>query len=66
MLNKSGAYTLDKLKTSHGDISNHCKTLMERKEFGVGFQLLSNIKHTMSDQASTLKHKTVEIPFFPI
>ena len=48
MLNKSGACTLDTLKTILGDISHHCKTLMERKEFGVGFQL-SNIKNTMSD-----------------
>jgi len=49
MLNKSGACTLDTLKTILGDISHHCKTLMERKEFGVGFQLLSNTKNAMSD-----------------
>ena len=56
MVNKSGACTLDTFKVILEDISTYCKHLSNNNEFGVGFQLLSLIKNTMSDRASTEKH----------
>lgn len=47
---------LETLKDILTDISEHCHSLAERREFGVGYNLLSNIKSTMSDRASTEKH----------
>lgn len=52
----SGNNVLENLKDLLTDISEHCHLLAERREFGVGYDLLNNIKSTMSDRASTEKH----------
>lgn len=55
MVNKSGNSVLETLKDILTDISECCHSLVERREFGVGYDLL-NIKSTMSDRASTEKY----------
>lgn len=55
MVNKSGNSVLETLKDILTDISECCHSLFERREFGVGYDLL-NIKSTMSDRASTEKY----------
>lgn len=58
MVNKSGQCTLDTLKEILGDIESYCKIQEEQEEqesSAAGMELLSNIKNTMSDRASTEK-----------
>ncbi|KAK6186810.1 hypothetical protein SNE40_006081 [Patella caerulea] len=55
MVNKSSQCTLDVFKEILMDISNHCKEMSDKKNFSAGYELLSNIRNTMSDRASTEK-----------
>ena len=52
MINKSRVSTADTFKQILEDISDQCN---EKGDFGVGHDLLANIKNTMSDRASTEK-----------
>lgn len=56
MLNNSGQCTLDTLKEILGDIESYCEIQEEQEEHdrsAAEMELLSNIKNTMSERAST-------------
>ncbi|WAR04473.1 hypothetical protein MAR_019842, partial [Mya arenaria] len=52
MANKSGASTADTLQQIIQDISVYCT---QSDNLGLGYDLLTNIKNTMSDRANTVK-----------
>lgn len=53
MVNNSGQCTLDTLKEILGDIGSYCEIQEEHDRSAAGMELLSNIKNTMSERAST-------------
>lgn len=55
MLNKSGVCTLDTFKEILSDITNSCHVKELTGNMNVGYQILANIRDTMSDRASTEK-----------
>lgn len=55
MLNKSGVCTLDTFKEILSDITNSCHVKELTANMNVGYQILANIRDTMSDRASTEK-----------
>ncbi|KAK3091774.1 hypothetical protein FSP39_022550 [Pinctada imbricata] len=55
MFNKSSQCTLDTLKEILDDINEHCFTQETARQFHAGYQILANMRDTMSDRASTEK-----------
>lgn len=55
MLNKSGVCTLDTFKEILSDITNSCHEKELTGNMNVSYQILANIRDTMSDRASTEK-----------
>ena len=55
MFNKSGQSTLDTFKDILNDINDHCYQAEKNSDMHVGYQILANIRDTMSDRASTEK-----------
>ena len=55
MFNKSSQCTLDTFKDILEDINNHCYFREQQREEHHGYVLLSNIRDTMTDRASTEK-----------
>jgi hypothetical protein len=55
MFNKSGQSTLDTFKDILNDINDHCYQAEKNSDMHVGYQILANIRDTMSDRASTKK-----------
>jgi hypothetical protein len=52
MFNKSGQSTLDTFKDILNDINDHCYQAKKNSDMHVGYQILANIRDTMSDRAS--------------
>ena len=56
MVDKSGQSALDTLKEIINDISTYCHEKEQQNDMNVGYKILSNVRDTMSDRASTEKH----------
>lgn len=55
LFNKSGQSTLDTFKYILNDINDYCFQAEKKSDMHVGYQILANIRDTMSDRASTDK-----------